>query len=98
MCSAGNRGENTERKELRSFHLEVISYCGQSHQTPPDTVVEWPVRALRSLPLKGKDEAGEHEDRHHEHQDDQGELLVTRQVKNNMNIRTYRTTPGLVNY
>ena len=76
----------------------MVSHCGQSHQTPPDTVVERPVRALRSLPLKGKDEAGEHKDRHHEHQDDQGELLVTRQVKNNINIRTYRTTPGLVNY
>ena len=67
--------------ELRCVHLEVISHCGESHQAPPDTVVERPVRGLGTLLLEGKDEAGEHEDGHHEHQDDQAELLEIRQIK-----------------
>ena len=53
----------------------MISHRGERHQTPPDAVVEGPVSGLRTLPLEGKDETGEHEDRHHEHQDDQAELL-----------------------
>ena len=75
-----NRGDYREVIELRCVHLEVISHCGQGHQAPPDTVVERPVRGLRTLLLEGKDEAGEHEDGHHEHQDDQAQLLGTRKL------------------
>ena len=58
-------------------YLQVVSHSCERHQTPPDTVVERPVGRPWTLALEGKDETGEHEDHHHEHQDDETELLVT---------------------
>ena len=55
----------------------MIADRGEGHQTPPDTVIERPVHGPGPLPLEGEDEAGEHEDRHQEHQEDEPQLLVS---------------------
>ena len=50
---------------------------GQSHQSPPEGVVEGPVRGLRSLYFDGKDEAGVEKYRDDHDDEQEAELFIS---------------------